>query len=88
MTHFCPNCWKTVDVDVDKCPSCGFQLADYDAASYERKLLLALKHPVRENRLLAVQVLGRIRSRRAVAAFGRLLRAEGDYYLLRVQILS
>lgn len=75
MTHFCPNCWKTVDADIDECPSCGFRLADYDGASYERKLLLALKHPVRENRLLAVQVLGRIRSRPAVTAFRQMLAA-------------
>jgi HEAT repeat protein len=88
MTHFCPNCWKTVDADADKCDACGFQLADYDSASYERKLLAALRHPVRENRLLAVQVLGRIPSRRAVPEFRRLLEAESDYYLLKEVLLA
>lgn len=83
MTHFCPNCWKILDAYSEHCPDCGFRLADYDAASYERKLLLALRHPVRESRLLAVEILGRIRSRRAIAPFRRMLAANEDYYLLR-----
>lgn len=83
MRYFCPHCWTTIDVDIDECPSCGFRLADYDAASYETKLLMALKHPVHEHRLLAVQILGRIRSVRAVAAFGQILGESEDYYLMR-----
>ncbi len=42
----------------------------------------ALKHPVRENRLLAIRLLGRLRTAAALPHFERLLETEEDVYVL------
>jgi hypothetical protein len=63
----CPNCSADLGIDV----------------SYEDKLVGALRHPVPETKLLAVQLLGEIHSSRAVPEFARILAEELDPYLLR-----
>lgn len=72
------------------CPRCGYDLSDYQALPYETKLLLALKHPVREYRMLAIYVLGEMRSRAAVPALKSIVDGEGeeDYYTIREVIHS
>jgi HEAT repeat protein len=81
MTHFCPGCWLSVPGEARQCPHCGADLGG--EAPYEDKLLRALRHPVPETRLLAVQILGELRSDRAVPEFARILTEERDPYLLR-----
>jgi HEAT repeat protein len=81
MTHFCPECWRSVPEGARQCPHCGSDLGN--DLSYEDKLLRALQHPVPETRYLAVQLLGDIRSTRAVPEFARILAEERDPYLLR-----
>jgi HEAT repeat protein len=87
VTYFCPACWHEVDHEAARCSACGADLRGYADLSYEDKLLVALNHPVREYRMMAVQTLGRLRSQRAVPSFARLLETEVDYYLLR-QVLD
>jgi len=66
-----------------QCPQCGYDLSTYEKLSYEEKLILALKHPIRENRMIAVQVLGKLHSRAAIPIFATLLQTEEDFYIIR-----
>jgi HEAT repeat protein len=66
-----------------QCLRCGYDLSTYEKLSYEEKLILALKHPIRENRMMAVQVLGKLHSRTAIPLFTSLLQTEEDFYMIR-----
>jgi HEAT repeat protein len=81
-TCFCPNCWVETGPHDPVCPSCGFRMAAFDALGYEGKLLLALKHPIPDNRLLAIQLLGELKSRSAVSVFATAVDEEQDPYVL------
>jgi HEAT repeat protein len=83
LTCYCPNCWIQTEPDDQACPGCGFRMAAFDSLGYQGKLLLALKHPVREHRMLAIQLLGEIKSQSAVTAFGTIIEQEEDTYVLR-----
>jgi HEAT repeats len=78
LKHLCPRCWKPIDLDACTCSSCHSQLKDYEALPFETKLLLALAHPTRETRMLAIQQLGEMESSPALAAFRDILVTEGD----------
>lgn len=83
LTFFCPGCWTEIrEADVI-CPSCGHNLSDYVRLPYEEKLILALSHPLKENRMMAICLLGDLKSRGAVAAFESLIKTETDFYVLR-----
>jgi hypothetical protein len=81
--HFCPNCWVETRPAAPVCSCCGFRLAAFDALGYEGKLLLSLKHPVPENRMLAIQLLGELKSRPATLVFATIINEEVDPYALR-----
>jgi HEAT repeat protein len=82
LTSYCPNCWIETRPDDRTCPGCGFRMAAFDSLGYEGKLLLALKHPIRENRMLAIEILGDIKSQTAVPAFANIIDEEEDPYVL------
>ncbi len=82
MIFFCPACGGNVAATEATCPSCGFDLAAHRADSYEQKLLLALRHPVREHRMMAIQLLGELGSTAAVEPLKGMLAAESDYFTL------
>lgn len=63
-------------------------MSDYDSCSFEEKLIYALRHPVRENRMMAVQLLGEMKSEKAVTAFASILESEKDFYVIREVINS
>jgi len=91
MIHFfCPGCWIEVDEAARCCERCGYDLSAYQDLSFEDKLLLALRDPIRETQRMAVYLLGRLGSERALSAFEELLASSEDPYLLRevVQALS
>lgn len=81
--HFCLRCWAEIAEGDSSCPTCGYALQQYLELSYEEKLLLALQHPIRENRMMAIELLGRLGSRRALPEFEKMLQTESDFYLLR-----
>lgn len=83
VTYFCPNCWSKIDQNEIKCPACGYDIANYSKLPYEKQLLLSLKHPIREDRMIAVQILGKLKNEDAVPEFEHLLKTENDFYLLR-----
>jgi HEAT repeat protein len=85
---FCPDCWIEIAVGTKTCPHCGYVIAEYESLSYEKKLIRALRHPVRENRMMAIQVLGELRSRAALPMFASVLKIEEDFYVTREIILA
>lgn len=51
ITYFCPNCWHTVSEEDKKCPHCGYDLTLFHSLPYEKKLVMGLRHPIREVKL-------------------------------------
>lgn len=82
VISFCPGCWSEAGPEAAECPHCGYRIADFAALPYESKLILALKHPIRENRMLAIQLLGELKCAAAVPALETILREEQDPYVL------
>jgi hypothetical protein len=80
LRTFCPNCRDEPKADESVRPGSGFRMAAFDALGCERKFLVALKHPIPETRMLAIQLLCAIRSRSAVAAVATILEREEDPY--------
>jgi HEAT repeat protein len=85
---FCPHCWKEIKAQADQCNYCGYNLKEYKNLSYEKKLMNALHHPIRENRMMAVQVLGDIKSKNAIPAFKEIIETQDDYYLIKEILLA
>jgi hypothetical protein len=84
LTYYCPNCWQTVNERDERCPACGFILERYDEMAFEDKLLTALHHSVPERRIMAAQILGNLKNRRALPEFEKIVRSgEGDFFFLR-----
>jgi hypothetical protein len=87
-TFFCPQCWKEIPESALECPHCCYDLSGYERLSYEEKLILALRHPLPENQLMAVRLLGDLRSVRAVDCFQKMLAIETEFYLVREVVRS
>ena len=88
MTFYCPQCWREVPADATECPSCGYDISAHEALSYEEKLIAALAHPIRENRLFAIQALGDPAYRGALPHLAKVLREAQDYYVLRETLVA
>ncbi|WP_291493651.1 hypothetical protein [Desulfurella sp.] len=69
MKWFCPNCWQQIERKTNKCPHCNYNLIEFEKISYEDKLILALKNPMRENRMFSIYMLGQISSTKAVKPY-------------------
>jgi len=61
MTYFCPGCWKIIPARVARCPFCKCDLQAASRRSYPQRLVGALNHPVPETRILAAEILGKLR---------------------------
>jgi len=83
MTFFCPHCWLEIREQDRTCSHCRCDLSDYERLPMEEKLILSLRHPAREYRMLAVQLLGDLGSNAALPHFETLMKAEHDYFFLR-----
>ena len=82
-TFFCPFCGKQSPEDEQICKRCGRSIEHWKDHPYEERLLLTLHHPLREHRMMAIQILGQGRYKRAVPAFEAMIRAGQDVYTLR-----
>ena len=82
VTYFYPACWSVVPERATTCSQCGEDLGEYNQLSIEEKYILALRHPVSENRIIAARFLGKLGSRKALPEFERMLRDEQEYYVL------
>lgn len=74
ITRFCPECFAEIDLQGERCSSCGAPTTK-DERTYEEKLVRALDHHLADRRLLAARILGALGSRAAVP---RLAEAAGD----------
>ena len=88
VTYFCPACWSMIPEKTITCPQCGADLNGYDRLPIEQKYLLALHHPVSENRIIAARFLGVLGSCNALPEFERMLQEEKEYYVLREVIFA
>lgn len=88
-THFfCPNCWQEIDERIIICPYCEYDILKHADLSYEERLICALRHPIDDSRMLAIQLLGDMRSRKALPHFATILETEDDFYIIREIIFS
>lgn len=89
ITYYCPACWKTIAPHDEQCPFCGFDLGSVSDLPFEQKLIRALEHPVPEKRMLAIQILGELRSRAALPGLEKLLKTETkDIYVLMEVVIA
>ena len=88
MTFYCPKCWHEIPQQLERCPSCGYDLVAHEALSYEDKMIFALAHPIRENQMIAIQALGDARYQKALPQLAKLMREAEDYYVLRETLLT
>ena len=88
ITYFCPNCWAEIEHDAVRCQSCGYNTTEYSQLPYEEKLILALNHPVRADRLLAIRLLGNLRSSVSLPHLKLVLDEGDDFYLMREVMIA
>jgi HEAT repeat protein len=81
-TFFCPKCWAQVAESASVCPECGTDIAQWKAEhDYADQLIAALRHPIPTTQVLAAEVLGERREKKAVPALIETLNTTGDAYL-------
>ncbi|MGC9168073.1 MAG: HEAT repeat domain-containing protein [Desulfurella sp.] len=78
MKWFCPNCWQEIEKETNKCPHCNYDLTEFEKISYEDKLILALKNPIRDHRMFSIYMLGQILSPKAVKPLYELACSSSD----------
>ncbi|MBM4053865.1 MAG: HEAT repeat domain-containing protein [Planctomycetes bacterium] len=66
MTFYCPKCWNEINEAEKICPFCNADIVKYENMDYEEKLLNALRHTEPETVLRAINILGRLKSEKAV----------------------
>jgi len=82
-TFFCPFCGSQSPDDERVCSRCGKSLDHWREYPFEERLLLTLHHPLMEHRMMAIQILGQRRYKRAVPLFAEMIAASQDVYTLR-----
>ncbi len=82
-SYFCPRCWSELKRNYRKCPVCGYDIREFERLNYEDKLIVALKHPVREFRINAIRLLGRMKSEKALDYFEQIIEKEKDVFILK-----
>lgn len=89
LTFYCPACWSAINKGEAQCSVCGYDLRNYEALSFEDKLLLALNHPIPEQRLLAIQLLGRLGSQAAIPGLEKILgNTDNDIFILGEAVIA
>ncbi|OPX64865.1 MULTISPECIES: HEAT repeat domain-containing protein [unclassified Methanoregula] len=82
-TFFCPFCGISGQEAGEVCTRCGKSLDSWKEHPFEERLLLTLRHPITEQRMLAIRILGQRRYERAVPFFAEMIAAGQDVYTLR-----
>jgi len=83
LIYFCPDCRQVVRGQYKKCPTCRRELTIHPQAAHEQKLISDLDHPVKGSRLLAIEMLGKLKSRNAVPRLKAIIDAETDPHILQ-----
>ncbi|MFN4196973.1 MAG: zinc-ribbon domain-containing protein [Caldimicrobium sp.] len=79
---FCPYCWKEVSEEDEICPHCGKDLRAFHSLNYEEKLLLGLKNPITQTRMVIIDLLGKKRISKATDKLCSMLFEKRDHYEL------
>lgn len=79
---FCPNCWKEISEKDLICPYCNYNLDAFNLLDYNEKLIIALKHPIKEIRRTIVFIIGEKKLKEAVEELERLANEEDDPIIL------
>ena len=82
-TFFCPFCGISGQEDNKVCSRCGKSLDYWKEHPFEERLILTLRHPITEQRMLAIRILGQRRYGRAVPFLAGMIAAGQDVYTLR-----
>jgi len=82
-TFFCPFCGKRTPGDSATCPQCKRSIGNWKTHPFEERLLLTLRHPILEQRMMAIQILGQKRYERAVPVFAAMISEGQDVYTLK-----
>lgn len=82
-TFFCPFCGISGQEDNEVCIRCGKSLDYWKEHPFEERLILTLHHPITEQRMLAIRILGQRRYGRAIPVFAEMIAAGQDVYTLR-----
>jgi len=83
ITWYCPVCWHHTTERLERCQKCGHTISSYEYESYEEKLMRSLSHPVREQRMIAIETLGRINHQPAIQKFDEIIRSDEDPFVIR-----
>lgn len=67
MIRYCPACWAENSYEAAACATCGASL-DETGKDFADRLIDAIGHPEPTRAVIAVEILGRLREERAVAA--------------------
>ncbi|MCS7164634.1 MAG: HEAT repeat domain-containing protein [Thermodesulfovibrio sp.] len=83
MIHFfCPSCWREISESVVMCPYCNYDLRDFNCLSYDDKLILSLKHPIKEIRRLIIFLIGLKKLKKALPELEKMIEYEEDPIVL------
>lgn len=83
MIHFfCPSCWRVISENIIICPYCHYDLRKFNALNYDDKLILSLRHPVKEIRRLIIFIIGLKKLKKAVKELERITDEEEDPIIL------
>jgi len=89
LTYYCPNCWESIEKSETSCPHCGYKIEKFNQSSFEDKLLAALHHSLPERRIMAAQILGNLKSEKALLEFQKIINSdETNYFFLRAILLA
>ena len=88
VTYYCPSCWAEIHENTEICPHCEFNIGAFGDLEYEQKLINAAFHPIPENRYMAVEALGMLKTPRAFPTLARILHEEKDDMYLLYQVLK
>jgi len=82
-TFFCPFCGKQSPDDEPVCTGCGKSLDHWREYPFEERLLLTLHHPLQDQRMMAIRILGQRKYERAVPVFAGMIAAGQDVFTLQ-----
>jgi HEAT repeats len=88
LTYYCWHCYAAVTQPTGTCQACGRPVEGPAGLDYADQLLWALHHPLPDRQMIAAQILGARRERRAVQPLRAVLASTGDPYLAAEALLA
>ena len=87
ISFFCPNCWSNIAESAKVCPDCKIDIAQWISQhDYADQLIIALRHPIPTTPVLAAQILGERREKKAVPALIEVMNETPDAYLAEAAV--